>query len=150
MNFPLHVNDLVQNCSNSIASALELLQFCTKTSMWMTFSVLQWNCTHLVVPWCVLCVHTLSSALPAWTRGCPLKNTPYNFNSCAEFISGSTKIYLHLLWFLNTEMAQVLDIISHGRQGHMYTVESILGLLMPWWHEEPYGVDLLLFSAPVC
>ena len=28
------VDGLVQDCSNSIANALELLQSCTKTSMW--------------------------------------------------------------------------------------------------------------------
>ena len=29
-----YANGLVQDCSNSIALAMELLQFCTKTSMW--------------------------------------------------------------------------------------------------------------------
>ena len=28
-----HIDDLVQNCSNSIANALELLQSCTKPSI---------------------------------------------------------------------------------------------------------------------
>ena len=31
----IHVNGLVQDCSNSIANALELLQSCTKPSMWL-------------------------------------------------------------------------------------------------------------------
>ena len=30
----LHIDDLVQDCSNSIALAMELLQFCTKPSIW--------------------------------------------------------------------------------------------------------------------
>ena len=29
-----YIDGLVQHCSNSIANALELLQFCTKPSMW--------------------------------------------------------------------------------------------------------------------
>ena len=30
----VHVEELVQDCSNSIALAMELLQSCTKPSMW--------------------------------------------------------------------------------------------------------------------
>ena len=30
----MHINGLVQDCSNSIANALELLQSCTKTSIY--------------------------------------------------------------------------------------------------------------------
>ena len=33
-----HFNGLVQDCSNSIANALELLQSCTKPSIWFNMS----------------------------------------------------------------------------------------------------------------
>ena len=33
-NGELHINGLVQDCSNSIANALELLQSCTKPLIW--------------------------------------------------------------------------------------------------------------------
>ena len=35
----IHIDGLVQNCSNSSANALELLQFCTKPSIWLS----QWT-----------------------------------------------------------------------------------------------------------
>ena len=34
LNFLLQIDGLVQDCSNSIANALELLQSCTKLSKW--------------------------------------------------------------------------------------------------------------------
>ena len=38
-----HINVLVQDCSNSIANALELLQSCTKPSIWSVFAENWWE-----------------------------------------------------------------------------------------------------------
>ena len=35
--FLFHIDGLVQDCSNSIANALELLQSCTEPSMWSSY-----------------------------------------------------------------------------------------------------------------
>ena len=37
--FPVYIDDSVQNCSNSIANALELLQSCTKSSIYLNSSM---------------------------------------------------------------------------------------------------------------
>ena len=42
----VYVDGLVQDCSNSIASALESLQSCTKPSMW-SYDGLFWQCDAL-------------------------------------------------------------------------------------------------------
>ena len=34
-----HIEDLVQDCTNSIANALELVQSCTKPSVWWHYSL---------------------------------------------------------------------------------------------------------------
>ena len=38
----------------------------------------------------------------------------------AELILGYVKMYLHFLAYLNTEMAQVVEILPDGRQGPFY------------------------------
>ena len=38
-----YLNGLVQDCSNSIANALELLQSCIKPSVWLTVNKILWN-----------------------------------------------------------------------------------------------------------
>ena len=43
-----HVNNLVQDCSNSIANALELLQSCTKLSV--SFGGQYWNYYSVTQP----------------------------------------------------------------------------------------------------
>ena len=40
--------------------------------------------------------------------------------------------------FLKTEMAQVVEILSHGRQGFVFAGLSISWLLMPWRRKEPW------------
>ena len=41
-NGKLHINGLVQDCSNSIANALELLQSCTKPLIWQLYMLTLW------------------------------------------------------------------------------------------------------------
>ena len=70
MNGKEHFDGLVQDCSNSIANALELLQFCTKPSIWYSHSVfhmwlqekhdleplpLRWLCCCCLSTFCPLC-----------------------------------------------------------------------------------------------
>ena len=41
------------------------------------------------------------------------------------------------LSFLNTEIAQIIEILQLWRQGAVSSVSSIPWLLMTWWHKEP-------------
>ena len=72
-------------------------------------------------------------SMAAIIKGC---GTPLNTQQeitplCAE-LSGYRKIYLHLISCLHTETAQVVDILSHGRQGSDYMIQSIPWLMMTW------------------
>ena len=40
--------------------------------------------------------------------------------------------YLHFLSFLNTEMAQEVEILANGRQGLVCITQSIAWMLMAW------------------
>ena len=54
-----------------------------------------------------------------------------------SLISGNIKTCFHFLWLLISVLAQVSDILPHGRHGHVYPAESILWLLLARWHNEP-------------
>ena len=75
-------------------------------------------------------------------------------NPChAEFILGNTKIYLNFLLFRNTEMAQVVEILPHEKQGPVNSVYSIPSLLMAWRlegpkHQDPQFIGNILVSVP--
>ena len=43
-----NIDGLVQDCSNSIANALELLQSCTKPSIWLPKESCDGKCVHMV------------------------------------------------------------------------------------------------------
>ena len=45
-----HIDHLVQDCSNSSADALELLQSCTKPSIYNQELILRWNFTSIGIP----------------------------------------------------------------------------------------------------
>ena len=69
--FMAYVDGLVQDCSNSIANALELLQSCTKPSMWFLMCVcwsvrdLTWLCICSVW-WMLWSVNCRQRQSPAW------------------------------------------------------------------------------------
>ena len=47
------------------------------------------------------------------------------------------KTYFHILSYLNTEQAQLWDILPHGRQGHVYPTLSIPWILVAWRRQDP-------------
>ena len=54
-------------------------------------------------------------------------------NPChTELFLGYVKLYLHFLWFLYSNMAQVVEILPHGRQGPVCPSWLISWLLMAW------------------
>ena len=49
---------------------------------------------------------------------------------CTNFFSRNTNMYLQFLSFLDTDMTQVVEILSHGRQGPNYFTLSMSWVLM--------------------
>ena len=50
---------------------------------------------------------------------------------------GKIILYLDFLSFLDTNIKQVVEIFSYGRQGPIYPEYSIAWQLMTWWSKEP-------------
>ena len=55
----------------------------------------------------------------------------------AEFILGNIKMYLHFVSLLNTEIAQEVEILLHGRRGTVYLAYSMVRLLVTRRKEAP-------------
>ena len=85
----LQIDGLVQDCSNSIANALELLQSCTKPSIFKlraTSPRSQWVNRHLTFTTYLDVTHHSKDKLPLWR--------------CAGFRFQDTRIYKNYLWKL--------------------------------------------------
>ena len=87
-----HIDGLVQDCSNSIANALELLQFCTKP---LTCKVHPNNYTYYALLWFGTSFHNFHILNPLR----------------AIFFRENINIYLHFMSFLHIDKTQVLKII---------------------------------------
>ena len=61
----------------------------------------------------------------------------HNNHLCVKLLGGNTKVYLHSVSFLQTEMTQMVEVLYHRRQGHVNRVQAIPWLLMTWRHQEP-------------
>ena len=87
---------------------------------------------HVLAWCCKVTSHYLNQCWPISMSSFDV-NRPQWVNLCAvEFRSGNANIYMYFLSFLNTQMAQVVEIIPYGRQGPIYPPLSTLWLLMDW------------------
>ena len=85
----------------------------------------QWHCyAEPITQWCYA-IPVLNPGLH-WSSSTQAANIHSSFNwRHHEFSLGSIKIYLYFLSFLNTEMAQVVEILHHRRQWHLWNVTEI-------------------------
>ena len=137
-----HIDGLVQDCSNSIANALELLQSCTKPLIYVNISscimfdygvhkhVIHWKYLgcwlwyHLETKYQSLVEIPISQCFARRPRSlakqlldlCLLLHLLFILRHAGpcrvEFILQNIKSYAHLLSFVNIEMAQVVAFLN--------------------------------------
>ena len=110
-----HVGGLVQERHKCIANALELRIFCTNASMYSTSSLLILINSGLRIRRivCIISVkYTVNQSMSLLLNNSNL--------DMLNFFGGNINIYLQFLWFLNTVMVQVVEILSHGSQRPVY------------------------------
>ena len=75
------------------------------------------------------------------TAGCPWQRSPpathINPSSYSNYIKKYKNVFAPFLSFLNSDMAQVVEILPCERQGPGYPIYSITWLLMSWQRKEP-------------
>ena len=91
---------------------------------------------------CIVYAHNIDSItlLGKWTNLGSI-NTAWlallTTSWCEEFVLQNMKMYLHFLWNLDTETSQVIETHFQDRQEYPHFTQSLLWLLMAWWHKEP-------------
>ena len=123
------VDCFAQDCSNSSALAMELLQSCTKPSM----------CTFREV----LCVPNYLQGLLLINKPIvnlwhdqvihPHNTTGYNYSTMPNFISGSTESPLKFghIWTITSQISQCMWLLIYGLISVKRTRESSLPVTCP-------------------
>ena len=119
----LYINDLVQDCSNSIANALELLQPCTNPLIYGTQLVLQARITGLAVWQYQDFMSYVLSHLPVVTL-CPSPVPTDNDNDNENKFIAKVEQQLHWAYIYHPEIVHYMRQKNNNAHVHRYICEN--------------------------
>ena len=131
-----HSNGLMQDCSISIANALEIMQSCPKPSICIFRLISVWCIDRSF--WIDTCDEFFQHKINGLVQDC---STCISIANALEILQSSTKPSNYVFPFyiishyICTEMVQ--EILRYGRQRNRYPAKSVPHLLLTLWFEDP-------------